>query len=413
MAKRKESKAKISKTEQGTSETKPLKQEKHSNDKKSSKKVLIITLSVVFVAIIVVAIVLFFIFRKLPDISTEKIMDNLVQEIPTITDVKNYSEADDPNGIMGDSNKYTSKSSWNDSRISNIAEEYAGTIEVFRNTKDAELREWHINKTLEACNNKIRSDIYGDFMNKTTCGALEYGTMYREGTVFVRLSKSFTQDQIAEYKTVLDRIINKFVVPELDVPSDEKIAELKKYEETQIEESFADVTELEKGLDDIAKTYSDRLDEINESLGEKELAAAKEELDFFKGASYYADKLAEFENKIKDIENKIAAQKKAAEEQAAREAAEELAKKNRTLSAGKYKACTDIESGTYDISAISGSGNLFVHSDSLSHYVNELLSADESYKNYGHIKEYKNAILSCGDILEIKMSLVVSLTAKR
>ena len=379
-----------------------------NNSNKKNRKPIIISVSIGVVMLALVAAILFFILKKDPDIDTGKIVARLAEKIPSIADVQNYSEANDPNGVMGQENQYTSKSSWQDTRIEGHVSEYAGTIEVFRNTKDAELREWKINKTREACELRITPEKYGSSV-KQGWGCQEY-EMYRKDAVVIRLSTSFDEDQIEEYKKYLDDILAKFVTPDKEVPSAERINEIRKDTEDTID-SVIDSSEkqLQEGLDAIFSTYEETLNGIAVSLSEEELNDAKAQLDFFKEASYYSPKIAGLEQKIKNIENQIAIEKKRAQEVAEKAEREKLAKKNKNLGAGKYTACTDIDSGTYDASVLSGNGNLFVHSDDLSHYVNELMDVSGSY---GWNKEYKNIFLSCGDVLEITSSLKLRLVAK-
>ena len=384
----------------------------HSANKNAKKKNkgLIVGIIAVLSALIIITLVLLFVFKKDSDINTAKIMTKLSDKISAVTDVINYSEANDPNGIMGQENQYSSKSSWEDSRLPEHTSEFAGTIEVFNNTKDAELREWKINKTLEVCNSRVTQEKYGSaVMAGWTCNDYH---MIRKNTVIIRLSSDFTAEQISEYENALAKIIDGFIIPDSNVPSIERINELRKETEENLDSVIDEQEkELQEGLDEILSSYESTLDAIAESLNEDELADAKETLNFFKEASYFAPKIAGLEQKIKIIENKIEENKKQAADAAAKAEQERLASKNRTLGSGKYSVCTDIDPGTYDVTAISGSGNLYVSgSNNLNHYVNELMDANGSY---GWIQEYKNMALSCSDVLEIKNGLTVKITAKR
>ena len=389
---------------------KPENNNKQRKTKESKKRTIVIVGIVIgAIALLSLAIILFFSLRKEADISTAKIMAKLSEKISSITDIVDYSEANDPNGLLGQENQYASKSSWEDNRISNHKSEHAGTIEVFKNTKDAELREWKISNANEACELRITKEKYGSAVKEGW--ACEEYNMYRKNTVVIRLSPAFSDEQAAEYKKYLNEIIDGFVVPEENVPASERINEVREKEKESIEKN-ANQSEknLQEELDKILQQYIDKLDAIAENLNKEELSAARQELDYFKEASYYSSKIASLEQKINDIESKIAEQKQQAEAAAAKAEAEKLASKNRRLGAGKYTVCTDVDSGTYDVVAVSGGGNFFVESDSFSHYVNEILYADGSY---GMNKEYKNMSVSCGDIIDIRSTLVVQLTAKR
>lgn len=394
---------------QKTNDQKPKVAENEDKSKNKSRKPLIISCIIGAALILIVGVTLFFLLRKDSDINTTKIMSKLSGEIASIKDITNFSEANDPNGVLGQENQYSSKSSWEDSRLAEHASEYAGTIEVFDNAKDAELREWKLNRSAEACDMRFTIEKYGSaFKEGANCKSY---LIIRKNTVVYRLSADFTEDQVNDYKTKLDKIIDGFVVPDKNTPSAERISELRKETEDTLDATL-DETEkdVQKGMDEILQQYEDTLDAIAVSLNEDELAEAKETLSFFKEASYFSSKIAGLEKKISDIETKIAESKRQAEETAAREAQEKLAQKNKRLGSGKYTACTDVDSGTYDVTAVSGSGNLYVNSSNLNHYVNELMDVNGSY---GWNKEYKNMVLSCGDVLEIKNGLTVQITAKR
>lgn len=395
------------KAKEDKKDEKDEKDEKAKKDEK--KKYLVLGLAIGGFVLLIITISLIFAFQKDPDITTTKIMAKLSRQIPTITDIENFSEANDPNGIMGQANQYTSKSSWEDSQIPNHTSEYAGTIEVFNNTKDAELREWQLTNSQTECSFRITAEKYGTSV-KDGANCKEY-LISRKNTVVIRLSSSFDESQITAYQKAIDTIIDSFTIPEKDIPSPERISELRAQHEETLSTSLDNLEkDIQKGLDEIYSSYYDKLNAIYESLNEDEFSTAKEELDFFKEASYFSPKIAALEQKINDTENKISAKKQQAQEDAARAEAAKLAQKNRRLGSGKYTACTDIDSGTYDVTAVSGSGNLFVHSDTFSHYVNELMNTTGAY---GWNTEYKNLILSCGDVLELKNGLVVQLTAKR
>lgn len=69
-------------------------------------------------------------------------------------------------------------------------------------------------------------------------------------------------------------------------------------------------------------------------------------------------------------------------------------KKSKTFSSGNYKCGKHIKSGLYDVSLVSGSGNVFIGSE-----VNEIFGRDRSW---GHITKVKHVLLSEGD--EISLS---------
>lgn len=69
------------------------------------------------------------------------------------------------------------------------------------------------------------------------------------------------------------------------------------------------------------------------------------------------------------------------------------AKRTYRFSSGKYKCKKHIKEGIYDVSLVSGSGNVFISDN-----VNEVFGSN---KSYGQIKKVKNVVISKGDEIEI------------
>lgn len=114
-----------------------------------------------------------------------------------------------------------------------------------------------------------------------------------------------------------------------------------------------------------------------------------------------------FEMKEEERLQKEAQVKKEKEEREAKEKAEEEAKKKAELEArtitfgnGNYVAGTDFEGGTYDIIAISGTGN--VSSDNMfSGGINAMMGVVSGDRSDFYEKEYKNIKLPNGTTLKI------------
>ena len=125
---------------------------------------------------------------------------------------------------------------------------------------------------------------------------------------------------------------------------------------------------------------------------------------------YFSDKISTWEQKITEISDKIT-QNKADEARRAEEA--EQAKKTaktRTFSAGTYTVGTDIDSGVYNITAVSGRGNCFVYNSSDRLQISEMMSS--SGGNY-YITNYSNAYLGTGYKIEITSTLTLRFEAVR
>ena len=100
------------------------------------------------------------------------------------------------------------------------------------------------------------------------------------------------------------------------------------------------------------------------------------------------------ENKIKSIED--------AATQKLNELTESQLPKEHTFGAGKYTCGKDFEPGTYDLIALSGSGNVFCDDEGL----NEILGTDSDYAS----PSYKGETFVDGDVLEIQDTLQLKLS---
>jgi hypothetical protein len=128
------------------------------------------------------------------------------------------------------------------------------------------------------------------------------------------------------------------------------------------------------------------------------LKLGKDELEFskFKKSSKKFDKI----NKIITTYEKEKTAKEKAE-------AEANAPKEFTVGAGNYTCGEDFNAGTYDISLVSGSGNVISDGENS---VNEIFGSDESNDE---ISSYSNAKFDDGDTLEVSGSVRIKLTPKK
>lgn len=382
---------------------------KSNPDKSKSKKTkLYLIVGISAAVLLLLAILLITVLTGSSNMTAAKLINSYAKDKPYIEKI---IELDDPDGLAGNDNEYATKSSWDDSRLDNIIEDHAGTVEVFKNEKDAEIREWYLDKVLEKCTQHISAQKYGKAMFEQVCGSLGYGTTYRNKNVILRLSRTYSVEQISEYKSGFNDIVKKYKTPEVDIPSDEKIASLKEQKEEKLEQLFSQQEEeMKSGLDGIANDMNNAIDTAMTSLEEAALEELKENLAYVKTIPYFSDKISTWEQKITEISDKIT-QNKADEARRAEEA--ERAKKTaktRTFSAGTYTVGTDIDSGVYNITAVSGRGNCFVYNSSDRLQINEMMSS--SGGNY-YITNYSNAYLGTGYKIEITSTLTLRFEAVR
>ncbi len=357
-------------------------------------------LIMVFVLVSAAAIVVVLLaFSQKPEISSSALIKRYAEESSYI---KSIIESDDPDGLSGNEFEYETKSSWEDSRISDIVEDHAGTVEVFRNEKDAELREWYLDLVAEKCLDFISPDKYGKDLYDQSCGAIGYGVTYRNKTVIVRLSRSFSEEQVSEYKSTFNKLISEFSIVDNGETTSEKIDEQKKQREDKVASLFKQQEEVLKGeLDTLSNTLDKTLNDLLNSLDETKLEEVRNDYSNIATIPYFSEKSNVWADKILDISEKIKS-KKAADEQAKKAA------KTRTFSAGKYAVGKHIDSGTYNVTAISGSGNFFLRNSSGISTINEMMSS--SGGRY-YLTSYSNAALISGYEIEIKGNLVLKFEA--
>ena len=109
--------------------------------------------------------------------------------------------------------------------------------------------------------------------------------------------------------------------------------------------------------------------------------------------SYNADIMQQLTDSLKTIEELEAA----AEEQ------KNVQPQYFELSNGNYLVGEDIEAGTYDIMAVSGSGNIY--SDNINEWINEMLSADPDDEFYS--QRFNNYTCTDGTTITISNGLTV------
>lgn len=128
-------------------------------------------------------------------LNAEQVSDRLAQAIPSFKTFRVYTEADDPNKLMGRPGGYTSKTAFYDSRISKEALLGAkddaitrgGSVEVFETEKAVSARYEYVKAIAES------SSLFTEYD-------------YVSGTALLRVSKELTPSQAREYEAALKQI---------------------------------------------------------------------------------------------------------------------------------------------------------------------------------------------------------------
>lgn len=307
-----EKNAKVKKTEnieEKNSKSK-ITEEVNSNDKqpkKLKKKIETRKLVIIIVAIasiLIISVIGIFILSH-RNWDAAKLMRKLKSEMSSsITNYTIYTKDTDVNHLLGDSNEYTSKVSWNDKRIVlNENEDYAGTIEVFRNSKDAQMRKWYYEEVKKQCKNYFKEEIYGRLAEEI-CADEQYS--YLNGNVYVRFSSSFTKGQIEDYEEKLESIFSNYKQTNKKVSSEKQLENIKKQKQSKIKEEYGTkVSTFNEKLDLLAKELENDMEELLNSVDEKKYTEVKADYEELKNLAYYKEKVPSWEAKIKEIENKI------------------------------------------------------------------------------------------------------------
>ena len=143
---------------------------------------------------------------------------------------------------------------------------------------------------------------------------------------------------------------------------------------------------------------NNRINNLYSTLDSNELQSIKNKIEEYTDEFYEAYK-SDWQTKLDDTENKISEKQRQ----------EEIARKTKTLSNGNYTVGVDIESGTYDLIAVSGGGNVFIYDSLGGLEVNEIMGTrDSSF----YSKTYNNVYLGSGYKIELKNGVTIKFQAK-
>lgn len=419
---------------------------KENNKKKKSKletrdKVFILIGCILF--IFMVTMTYFEIFKK-SNFSAIDISKKLKNRIDTIERYKKV----DPDGIAGKKYEYLQKTYIYDTSIKYESDDWLEapvSVEVFRNDDDAKLRYDYLVEFYNSYNKNITQEEFGE---KSIKKAPTNKNLILNGNVLLRINENASDDSINKYKNTINKILkrNRF---EKSNYSKDKLVKIKKQKNDKIS-SIIETTKLQlidalnnqieeyeeelnsindynfqsieekisdfKDISIVADKYNNLISKINEkrqnfindvnvkidnlysSLNRDELKILEDEISVLTD-SFYSEYKETWNSKITDIKNKITEKEKQ----------EEIARKTKTLSNGFYTVGTDIEIGTYDLTAVSGGGNLFIYTSSGRLYVNEMMGTGDS-RFYS--KTYNNISLGYGYTVEIANGVTIKFQAK-
>lgn len=338
---------------------------------KKNKKIIIIAGVIVLIAIVIA-------------ISSNKRADNLTaDEILTAmkqneelkemidSDIEITNINDDSLGMLGKDNRYISKVKFMDSSDKSTKgndEYYSGAIEVFNNVEDLKIRKQYLTYNDEKLNEKYSSEEYGKLLTLFDNNFKE-NYVYKNGNALLIISRNIDEKTAKKYKTAFDAVLKDKTYEQKDVPSKKQITKLTNEDKDNIDKYFDELSiQLDEKVAQLYQSIDAALEEIAQKQSETDLKEMKGIVACFDTAPRYQEKYNQWQTKIQEIEQQIAATKAAKEaEEAAKKAAEEAERQrketleNNRHSAGMYKVGTDIPAGEY---VLVGSGYFSIDKDS-------------------------------------------------
>lgn len=395
------------------------------------------------ILLLLLIIVIYFAFFKKSNLSATDISKKMSKEIDSIESYKKV----DQDEIAGEKHEYVEKTYIYDEDIEHSSNDWleaSASIEVFKNDDDAKLRYDYLIKYYEEYEETFQED-FGDKIVKNT-PSKKY--LYLNGNVLLQINENASNSEVNEYKNVLKKILRKNKYDKVSY-SKQEIDKFKENKNKKIESTIKDEKEelinnlneeLDKMLTDLdncsevdmykiqrnVKDYADvsiikekydsiiskintrkqnnvndinnRINNLYSTLDSNELQSIKDKIEEYTDEFYEAYK-SDWQTKLDDIENKISEKQRQ----------EEIARKTKTFSNGNYTVGVDIESGTYDLIAVSGGGNVFIYDSLGGLEVNEIMGTrDSSF----YSKTYNNVYLGSGYKIELKNGVTIKFQAK-
>lgn len=389
-------------------------------------------------------IIIYFAFIKKSNLSAADISKKMSKQIESIERYKKV----DPDKIAGKEHEYVEKTYIYDKNIehpSNAWLEASASIEVFKTDADAKLRYYYLIKYYEEYEKTFLEEDYGNEIIKNI-PSKKY--LYLNGNVLLQINENASDSEINEYTDVLKRILkrNKYnkasyskkeiskykenknvkiesiikeekedLVNNLNEELDKMLINLDNCSESEMYKiqrnvnDYAGVPIVKEKYDSVISKIStkkqnnvndinNRINNLYNTLDSNELQSIKDKIEEYTDEFYETYKI-DWQTKLDDIENKISEKQKQ----------EEIDRKTKTLSNGNYMVGVDIESGTYDLIAVAGGGNVIIYNSLGGLEVNEIMGISSSSF---YSKTYSNVYLGTGYKIELKNGVTIKFQAK-
>ena len=387
---------------------------------------------------------IYFAFIKKSNLSATDISKKMSKQIDSIESYKIV----DSDKITEEKHKYVEKTYIYDKKINYTQDDWveaSASIEVFKDDVDAKLRYDYLINYYEEYEEIFSEEDFGDEIVKKSPNK---NYLCLDGNVLLQINENATNDLVKEYKKVVKNVLkrNKYDKSSCSKKELDKEKEInnKEIESTIKDEKEKLINDLNKQLDDMltkldncsevemykiqrnVEDYDDipiikekydsviskintkkqnnvndvntRINNLYNTLDSNELQSIRNKIQEYTDEFYETYK-SDWQTKLNDIENKISEKQRQ----------EEIARKTKTLSNGNYTVGVDIESGTYDLIAVSGGGNVFIYNSLGRLKVNEIMGTRNSSF---YSKTYNNVYLGTGYTIELKGGVTIKFQAK-
>lgn len=283
---------------------------------------------------------------------------NLKDVINSDIVIKDISE--DNLEMLGKDNRYISKVKFMDlydDLMNKDDNYYSGAIEVFNNVEDLKIREQYLIYSDKKRNEYYSSEEYGKLLTMVDNNFKE-NYIFKNGNALLIISGDVNKEEVDKYKKAFDKVLKDKTYDQKDVPDKKQITKLINKDKENLDKNFDELKEqLDEKIEELYQSIDKSLEEIAQKQSETDLNDMKEIVACFDTAPRYQEKYNQWQTKIQEIEQQIAATK--AVEEAERQRKETLA--NNRHSAGMYKVGTDIPAGEY---VLIGNGYFSISKDS-------------------------------------------------
>ena len=282
-----------------------------------------------------------------------------------ITSSRNYTVNTDPEGVLGNTYAYTSKVSWAVEKLNendfdedyfeneDFGKEYyddeyynGGTIEVYRNEKDAKMRRDFLEYCTKRIDESFTTYVYGK-LAKPMKRSNKY--VHQNGNVIIYVWREIDEGFPKSWFKELDETLNRMKFEQEDVPTDKEITkELNRITKEFDESLIATKKEYNTKLDNEASKVDEKINLIEQGASRETVRDVMRYIDGSFSSKYYDSKRNEWYARMRNINGSDTNSNKI------------------ILKSGRYVVGEDIAGGNYIVTSNMGSVRLSIETDDFS-----------------------------------------------